>query len=207
MLDFIFRKKPTILLLLAIIVISLIFSMLLNQPLQEGMATINNPPPSIVSKCYELIKDKDKTKLQKLSEIRALVNNKYKIITDIYSENEKSILKELTTALSGPVKKNADGTPLDANALTGEARETANTILASNNYNGMEKIEKVDEILRKNAVRESPSSTDAETAKNTDKAITNIMDDYVKEWFNVVKENIEKLNTTKNDMVNDKSSP
>jgi hypothetical protein len=216
MLDFIFRKKPTILLLLAIIVISLIFSLLLNQPLHEGFeATINNPPPTIVTKCYEIIQDKnkdkdtdmEKTKLQKLSEIRALVNNKYKVLSDIYSENEKSILKELTTALDGPVKKNADGKPLDANALDGDARENARKVLSSDNYNGMEKIEKIDEILKKSAVPVSASSTDAETAKNTDKAITNIMNDYVGEWFRTVKENIMKLNTTKNDVVNPTSSP
>jgi hypothetical protein len=225
MLDFIFRKKPTILLLLAIIVISLIFSLLLNQPLQEGATsmdptimgpTINNPPPKIVSTCYDIIQDPKKTRLQKLSEIRPLVNNTYVVLTDIYSQNEKSILNELSLALDGPVQKNAEGKPLDGNALDGSARDTARKVLSSDNLSGMEKVLKIKEILITKKENESSGSDNASTEKDsddeipgkgTDTVITKILNVYIKSWFSTVRENIKKLYSTSNDKVVPAVSP
>jgi len=201
MLDFIFRKKPTIFLLLAIIVISLIFSMLLNQPLHEGLenatssnssssledATINNPPPELVDQAIKIIKDRDKKTLEKLSEIRGLLKNKYKILGDIYRQNESSLLKELNATLSKPVQmtSESDGStpkPLDENALVGPKRDIANRTLSSSDYSAMEKIEKIKVLA------------------DRDKNINNIMDEYSEAWYRMVKENIEKLKANSNGM-------
>uniref|UniRef100_A0A6C0K0A3 Uncharacterized protein n=1 Tax=viral metagenome TaxID=1070528 RepID=A0A6C0K0A3_9ZZZZ len=191
MFDFIFRKKPTIFLLLAIIVISLIFSILLNQPLHEGMedATINNPPPDLIETAYKIIQDKDKTHIEKLSEIRSLLKGKYKILGDIYRENEHSILKELTSTLSVLPKRDSEGKLYDENALVGDKRDNANKILSSNDYSAMEKIEKIKEISGK------------------DKAIANIMEEYIQAWMKMVRENIDKLRSSSNDTVYPTPSP
>lgn len=190
MLDFIFRKKLTILLLLAIIIISLIFSILLNKPLHEGLdnayssldsATINNPPPEIIDQALKILKEKEKEPIPKLSEIRALLKNKYKILGDIYRQNESAILKELTSALSVPAKKDRDGKLFDENALDGEKRDTANKILTSNDYSAMEKIEKINEMAYK------------------DKIIGNILHEYGQAWLRMVRENFEKLKANSND--------
>lgn len=192
MFNFIFRKKPTIFLLLSIIVISLIFSILLNQPLHEGLenentssisvdATINNPPPDIVDQSIKILKDENKKTIEKLSEIRGLLKNKYKIIGDIYRQNESSLLKELTSALSVPAKKNSDGKLIDENALDGSKRSDANKILSSNDYSAMEKIEKIRDLAGK------------------DKIVSNILDEYSEAWIRMVKSNFEKLKSTSND--------
>jgi hypothetical protein len=200
MFNFIFRKKLTIFLLLSIIVISLIFSILLNRPLHEGLensdsssiaidATINNPPPELVDKAIKILKDKEKEPITKLSEIRALLKNKYKILGDIYRQNESSILKELTSALSVPVKKDSDGKPFDENALVGDKRDTANKILSSSDYSAMEKIEKIKELAGK------------------DKVLSNILDEYAQAWLRMVRENFEKLKATSNDTIYPITSP
>ena len=191
MLSFIFRKKTTILMLFAIIVISLIFSILLNRPLHEGMedATINNPPPEIIEQAYKIIQDKDKTHLQKLSDVRALLKGKYKVLGDIYRQNERSILKELDSSLSVLPKRDSDGKLFDENALVGDRRDKATKILSSNDYSAMEKIEKVNEIAGK------------------DKAVNNILDEYVQAWMRMVRENIEKLRSSSNDNITPIQSP
>ena len=209
MFEFIFRKKPTIFLLLAIIVISLIFSMLLHQPLHEGLdnpssttavdtskapaytdATINNPPPELVNQALKIIKDKDKEgAIEKLSEIKSLLKNKYKILGDIYRQNESAILKELNAALSVAVKKDSEGKLFDENALDGDKRDNAVKTLSSSDFSAMEKIEKVKELAGK------------------DKILSNILDEYSIGWLRMVKENLEKLKSTSNDMVNPIASP
>jgi hypothetical protein len=190
MLDFIFRKKPTIFLLLAIIVISLIFSMLLNQPLHEGFdsditsdAIMNNPPLDIVTKASDIIKEKEKTNLQKLSAIRELLKGKYKVLGEIYRKNAAGLLKELSSALSIQPKRDGDGNLFDTNALVGDKRDLANKILSSNDYSAMEKIEKISDMAGK------------------DKAVNNILEEYISAWMRMVKDNIEKLQTTANDTV------
>jgi hypothetical protein len=185
MFDFIFRKKPTIFLLLAIIFISLIFSILLNNPLHEGMenATINNPPPDIINKAYDILKKDDKTDLDKLNEVRSLLQFKYKILGDIYRQNERSILKELENTLSNPPKRDGDGKLIDPNALTGSNRENAVKLLSSNDYSAMEKIMKISDI------------------GGQDKIIKNTLDEYIKAFIEMVKSNIAKLKTTENDVV------
>lgn len=196
MLDFIFRKKPTIFLLLAIIVISLIFSILLNQPLHEGLenditndAVINNPPLEIITKASNIIKEKEKTNLQKLLEIKELLKGKYKILGEIYRKNATGLVNELNTSLNTPPKRDGDGNLFDSNALVGDKRDIANKVLASNDYSATEKIEKISDIAGK------------------DKAINNILDEYIGAWFRMVKDNIEKLQTTGNDTVVPISSP
>jgi hypothetical protein len=196
MLDFIFRKKPTIFLLLAIIIISLIFSMLLNQSLHEGFdseitndAIMNNPPLDIITKSSDIIKEKEKTNLQKLSAIKDLLKGKYKVLGEIYRKNAAGLLKELITALSVAPKRDGDGNLFDTNALVGDKRDMANKILSSNDYSSMEKIEKISEMVGK------------------DKGINNILDEYIGAWLRMVKENIEKLQTTANDTVVPISSP
>ena len=198
MFDFIFRKKPTIFLLLGIIVISLIFSILLNQPLHEGLeneytssidATINNPPPETIDQAIKIIKDENKKPIEKLSEIRALLKNKYKILGDIYRQNESALLKELTSALSVPAKKDSEGKLFDENALVGDKRDNANKILSSSDFSAMEKIEKIKELAGK------------------DKVLSNILDEYAQAWMRMVKANFEKLKATSNDIVSPMTSP
>uniref|UniRef100_A0A6C0HHB8 Uncharacterized protein n=1 Tax=viral metagenome TaxID=1070528 RepID=A0A6C0HHB8_9ZZZZ len=185
MFDFIFRKKPTIFLLLAIIVIALVFSIMLNQPLHEGLemedATINNPPPEIIEKAMKIIQNKDKTKLQKLIDIRDMVKRKYKVLGEIYNTNESSILKELNDSLSKMPKRDSEGKLFDENAIVGDKRDKANKILSSNDYSAIEKIEKIQEIAGK------------------DKAVNNILDEFIGGWYKMVKENIETLQSTVND--------
>jgi len=198
MFDFIFRKKPTIFLLLGIIVISLIFSILLNQPLHEGLeneytssidATINNPPPETIDQAIKIIKDENKKPIEKLSEIRALLKNKYKILGDIYRQNESALLKELTSALSVSAKKDSEGKLFDENALVGDKRDNANKILSSSDFSAMEKIEKIKELAGK------------------DKVLSNILDEYIQAWMRMVKANFEKLKATSNDIVSPMTSP
>ena len=212
MFDFIFRKKPTIFLLLAIIVISLIFSMLLNQPLHEGLdnappstatptevdtsktpsysdATINNPPPELIDQAMKIIQDNDKERLAKLSAIRELLKNKYKILGDIYRQNESALLKELITTLSVPAKKDSEGKLFDENALDGYKRDNANKILSSSDFSAMEKIEKIKALAGK------------------DRMLSNILDEYIQAWFRMVKDNFDKLKSTSNDIVNPIASP
>ena len=187
MFDFVFRKKPTIFLLLSIIVISLIFSIILNQPIHEGLendgstlidATINNPPLEIVDQAIKILKDENKKTIEKLSEIRGLLKNKYKILGDIYRQNESSLIKELTASLSVPAKKDNDGKLFDENAVDGDKRITANKILSSSDYSAMEKIEKIKEIVGK------------------DRLLSNILDEYSESWLRMVKSNFEKLKQT-----------
>ena len=200
MFDFIFRKKPTIFLLLSIIVISLIFSILLNQPLHEGLenekisamdggATINNPPPEIVDQGIQILKDENKKPIEKLSEIRGLLKNKYKILGDIYRKNESALLKELTTELSTPAKKDSDGKCIDENCLDGPSRSSANSILSSSDYSAMEKIEKIRDLAGK------------------DKILSNILDEYAQAWIRMVRDNLNKLKSTSNDVINSLPSP
>jgi predicted nucleotide-binding protein (sugar kinase/HSP70/actin superfamily) len=193
MFKFIFRKKPTVFLLLGIIVISLIFSILLNQSLHEGLenesksledATINNPPPDIVDKSIKILKDETKKPIQKLSEIRGLLKNKYKVLGDIYRKNESSLLKELTTALGVPAEKDSNGKLTDENALDGDKRAKANSIVSSSDYSAMEKIEKINELA------------------GNDKILSNILNEYVQGWIKMVKDNIEKLKSISNDEPN-----
>ena len=190
MFDFVFRKKPTIFLLLSIIVISLIFSIILNQPIHEGLendgstlidATINNPPLEIVDQAIKILKDENKKTIEKLSEIRGLLKNKYKILGDIYRQNESSLIKELTASLSVPAKKDNDGKLFDENAVDGDKRITANKILSSSDYSAMEKIEKIKEIVGK------------------DRLLSNILDEYSEAWLRMVKSNFEKLKLNSND--------
>jgi hypothetical protein len=192
MFDFIFRKKLTIFLLLSIIVISIIFSILLNQPLHEGLetestsltdASINNPPLEIVDQAMKILKDENKKPIEKLSEIRGLLKNKYKILGDIYRQNESSLLKELTASLNIPAKKDSNGKCIDENCLDGAKRTDANKILASSDYSAMEKIEKIKDLA------------------GTDKIISNILDEYSESWLRMVKSNFEKLKQNSNDSI------
>lgn len=194
MFDFIFSKKPTVFLLLSIIVISLVFSVILNRPLHEGLendimsgleigATINNPPPDVVDQGLKILKDENKTPIDKLSEIRGLLKNKYKVIGDIYRQNESALLKELTSELSIPAKKNSDGKCIDENCLDGDKRSSASRILSSNDYSAMEKIEKIKDLAGK------------------DKILTNILEEYAQSWLRMIRDNFNKLKSTSNDTV------
>ena len=191
MFRFIFRKKTTIFILISIIILSLIFSVLLNVPIPEGYenATINNPPPDIIEKVNSILNDNAKTELEKLSDIRSVLKNKYKILGDIYRQNESSILKELSMSLSIPPKRDSDGKLFDADALIGDNREKAIKLLSSNDYSAMEKIERIKELA------------------NNDKVINTILDEYVKAWFKMIKENIDRLKITANDVIPITPSP
>jgi len=184
MFDFIFRKKPTIFLLLGIIVISLLFSILLNQPLHEGLEfggeTINNPTPEDIEKINKIIENKDMNDLQKLSNINDILKGKYKILGEIYRQNASSLLKELNESLNALPKRDGDGKLFDTNALVGDKRDMAKKLLASNDYSAMEKINKISVIAEK------------------DKIIKNIIDEYIKGWLRMVKNNIEQLKSTIN---------
>jgi hypothetical protein len=195
MFRFVFSKKPTIFLLLAIIVISLIFSVILQRTLQEGIddtaidATINNPPPEIINKIDVVLKDESKNKLEKLSAIKDLLKNKYKVLGDIYRQNESAVLKELTSTLSNPPKRDNDGKLFDPEAMIGENRDKAVKILSSNDYSAMEKIEKIKSLAGK------------------DKTINIVMDEFVDAWLKMVITNIEQIRTTMNDVVKPIPSP
>ena len=181
--------------------------MLLNQPLHEGLdnadsstvdasktpsysdATINNPPPELIDQAMKIIQDNDKERLAKLSAIRELLKNKYKILGDIYRQNESALLKELITTLSVPAKKDSEGKLFDENALDGYKRDNANKILSSSDFSAMEKIEKIKALAGK------------------DRMISNILDEYIQAWFRMVKDNFDKLKSTSNDIVNPIASP
>jgi len=191
MFDFIFSKKPTIILLLAIIVISLIFSIIMNQPLQEGLedAVINNPPPEIIDQADKILQNKDKSDLEKISDIRGLLKHKYKILRDIYSKNESAALKELSSVLSVAPQRDGDGKLYDENALVGEKRENANKVISSNDYSGIEKIEKIKELA------------------GAEKAVKRVLDEYTTAWLKMVSDNINALKGSKNDTVSAIPSP
>ena len=191
MFDFIFSKKPTIILLFAIIVISLVFSIIMNQPVMEGMevSVINNPPPEVIDQANKILQNKDKSDLEKLSDIRGMLKHKYKILRDIYSKNESAILKELSSLLSVPPQRDGDGKLYDENALVGEKRENANKVISSNDYSGIEKIEKIKELA------------------GAEKAVKRVLDEYTTAWLKMVSDNINALNGSKNDTVAAISSP
>lgn len=186
MFHFIFRKKSTIFLLFSIIIISLLFSILLNQPLHEGLdtdteGTMNNPPPDIINKVLKIIKDTTKETIPRLSEIREIIKTNYKVLGDIYRTNEKAMVKELTNALSTAPAKDSDGKVFDENALEGERRDKANKIISSSDYSSMEKIVKIYEMAGK------------------DKVLTNIFKEYGESWLRMIKENVETLKASSND--------
>ena len=191
MFDFIFSKKPTIILLLAIIVISLVFSIIMNQPSLEGMevAVINNPPPEVIDQAVKILQNKDKSDLEKLVEIKGLLKHKYKILRDIYSKNESAVLKELSSVLSVAPQRDGDGKLYDENALVGEKRENANKVISSNDYSGIEKIEKIKELA------------------SAEKAVKRVLDEYTTAWLKMVSDNINALNGSKNDTVAAIASP
>jgi hypothetical protein len=191
MFDFIFSKKPTIILLLAIIVISLVFSIIMNQPSLEGMevAVINNPPPEVIDQADKILQNKDKSDLEKLVEIKGLLKHKYKILRDIYSKNESAVLKELSSVLSVAPQRDGDGKLYDENALVGEKRENANKVISSNDYSGIEKIEKIKELA------------------SAEKAVRRVLDEYTTAWLKMVSDNISALNGSKNDTVAAIASP
>lgn len=191
MFDFIFSKKPTIILLLAIIVISLVFSIIMNQPSLEGMAVavINNPPPEVIEQADKILQNKDKSDLEKLVEIKGLLKHKYKILRDIYSKNESAVLKELSSVLSVAPQRDGDGKLYDENALVGEKRENANKVISSNDYSGIEKIEKIKELA------------------SAEKAVRRVLDEYTTAWLKMVSDNISALNGSKNDTVAAIASP
>jgi hypothetical protein len=150
---------------------------------------MNNPPLDIVTKASDIIKEKEKTNLQKLSAIKDLLKGKYKILGEIYRKNAAGLLKELSTALSIAPKRDGDGNLFDTNALVGDKRDMANKILSSNDYSAMEKIEKISDMAGK------------------DKAVNNILEEYISAWMRMVKDNIEKLQTTANETVVPLPSP
>jgi hypothetical protein len=187
MFRFTFSKKPTIFLLLSIIVISLIFSILLKTPVHEGLDTneaiINNPPPDVINKIDEILKNTSKDKLEKLSNIRDVLKNKYKVLGDIYRQNESSILKELSTTLATPPKRDSEGKLFDEDALTGENRDAAIKLISSNDYSGMEKIQKIKSMA------------------GNDKTVNTVLNEYIDTWLKMVSSNIDKIRSTANDVV------
>jgi len=181
MFEFLFRKKSTILLLLSVIFISLVFSILLNVPLREGLEneeTINNPPPNIIIKISDKLKDNKLSNIEKLIAIKTdpdINLKKYKILSDICKKNESAILKELKDYLDKPPKINSEGNPVDENALRGDKRTDANNIISSNDYSAIEKIEKIKKMGDK------------------DNMVNIILTEYITSWFKMIKDNVEKL--------------
>ena len=181
MFEFVFRKKSTILLLLSVIFISLVFSMLLNIPLHEGLEneeTINNPPPNIINKISEKLNNSSMSNIEKLVAIKTdpeINLKKYKVLSDIFKKNESSILKELQEYLSKPPKINSEGNPVDENALRGDKRTAASNIITSNDYSAIEKIEQLKKVGDK------------------DSTINTILTEYIASWVKMVKENVDKL--------------
>jgi hypothetical protein len=185
MFQFIFRKKSTIFLLIAIILISLVFSILLHQPLHEGFdeATINSPSPDIIHNMIVIVNDSAKDKMNKLLDIKGLIGNKYKVLGDIYTQNENALVKELDTYLTQPPKQDNTGNLLDVNALTGGNREKAVNILYSNET-AVEKIGKI------------------KTLAGQDKSVNVIIDKFLDEWLKMVVTNVNQIQTTMNNVVN-----
>jgi len=186
MFEFVFSKKPTIILLLSVIFISLIFSILFNIPLHEGFVdeeTINNPPPNIIEKINEKLNNSKLSNIEKLIEVKTIIKRKYKVLNDIFKKNESSILKELHEYLSNPPKMNSEGKPIDEYALLGDRRASALQTISSNDYSAIEKIEKI--------------KVDADK----DMAVNNILTEYISSWIKMVQDNIEKLTSTANDVI------
>lgn len=181
MFEFLFRKKATILLLLSVIFISLVFSIVLNVPLREGLEneeTINNPPPNIIIKISDKLNDNKLSNIEKLIAIKSdpeINLKKYKILSDICKKNESSILKELKDYLDKPPKINSEGNPVDENALRGDKRTDANNIISSNDYSAIEKIEKIKKMGDK------------------DNMVNTILTEYITSWVKMIKDNVEKL--------------
>ena len=181
MFEFVFRKKSTIILLLSVIFISLVFSILLNVPLHEGLEneeTINNPPLNIINKISDKLNDTKLSNIEKLVAIKTdqeINLKKYKILSDICKKNESSILKELQDYLNKPPKINSEGNPVDENALRGDKRTEANGIIISNDYSAIEKIEKIKKMGDK------------------DNTLNIILTEYIASWVKMIKDNVEKL--------------
>jgi predicted RND superfamily exporter protein len=186
MFEFVFSKKPTIILLLSVIFVSLIFSVLFNIPVNEGFAdeeTINNPPPNIIEKINETLNNSKLSNIEKLVEIKSIIKRKYKVLSDIFKKNESSILKELQDYLSKPPKMNTEGKPVDEYALIGDKRADALKTISSNDYSAIEKIEKL--------------KVDADK----DMVVNNILNEYITSWIKMVQDNIEKITSTANDII------
>ena len=192
MLDFVFRKKTTIILLLSVIFISLIFSILFNISVHEGFEdeeTINNPPPDIIEKINEKLNNSKLSNIEKLVEVKMIIKRKYKVLSDIFKKNETSILKELHEYLSKPPKTNSEGKPIDEYALLGDRRANVLQTISSNDYSAIEKIEKI--------------KVDADK----DMTVNNILNEYITSWINMVQNNIAKLQSTANDIITPILSP
>jgi hypothetical protein len=188
----IFRKAPTILLLIIIILISLVFSILLNQPLHEGIdgyGTINNPPPDVIEDLLAILINHRKNNLEKLQEIDKTLGGKYKVLGDIYRENENTVLKELKNVLSKPPAIDSDGNILDKNALVGSEREKAINLLAKNDISGIEKIAQINTLADK------------------DKQIHLLLTEYLKAWLLMLTANIQQIYSTENNIIKPLPSP
>jgi predicted RND superfamily exporter protein len=186
MFEFVFSKKPTIMLLLLVIFVSLVFSVLFNIPLQEGIDeedSINNPPPNIIEKINEKLNNSKLSNIEKLVEIKSIIKRKYKVLSDIFKKNESSILQELQDYLSKPPKMNSEGKPVDEYALIGDKRAAALKIISSNDYSAIEKIEKL------------------KVDSDKDMAVNNILNEYITSWIKMIQDNIEKLTYTSNDII------
>jgi len=207
MFEFVFRKKASIIILCTIIGLSIIFSILFNIHLQEGMqgqeegakprknnantvvdTTDDNyneikPPPPMNNPppgMKQKITDLlSNENLTIMEKMKKLepVVKKYIVLNDIFNENENAYYNEFADAISEPAKMDSNGTAKDPNAISAGNREKAKQVLSNNKLSMIDKIIKLKELA------------------GEDKKLTAIQTNYENAWRDMIMKNVSSKNT------------
>jgi hypothetical protein len=207
MFEFVFRKKASIIILCTIIGLSLIFSLLFNIQLHEGMQgqregaklRKNNENPEVDTTDDNYIETKPPPPMnnppppmkQKIIELLSNDNltimekmkklqsivKKYVVLNDIFKQNKYAYYNEFSDAISEPPKMDSNGTTNDPNAITAANREKAKQVLSNNNLSMIDKIIKLKELA------------------GEDKKLTAIQTNYENAWKDMIMKNVSPKNT------------
>ena len=140
---------------------------------QEGLPEMKNPTPLEMKRIVDIL-DGGNSKFQKILDVRTYAKQ-YTALNDVYSQNSRMYLKALMDAIQAPPEKQADGTLVDANAITQDKRDKANAINASADYSNLEKLEKIKVLV------------------GNDKNLNTICDKYEFSWMQLIREYVDNI--------------
>lgn len=184
----IFRKIPSIILLIIVIITSLLFSLWIQSDISEGLTTTIKIPPSkdlkkltgILEGSISTIRVKYNVSVS-MKKIILMRNTavKYTALNDVYNMNTDLYYKDLVQAIQTPAQTDSQGNAFDENAISIKNREIANTIVSSGKKPTFNKLCELLELTGK------------------DRIMNNISTKYESQWIAMVSDFVSRMKNSK----------